>query len=160
MGQSLNLPSPSFRPSCHRCGSPLEGSPVAACPLCVEPLGRPLGPRLRRLARWRLRGLLVLVAVAAFAAAWGVHAWHRRVADDRGQFYTHEELALYQEFQQAAALVAAREAESKAAAGDADSPRWAAEAASLRARAAALGRSAADYRWRAGIKQRLARGGW
>ncbi|AGA28283.1 hypothetical protein [Singulisphaera acidiphila] len=103
---------------------------------------------------------MVLIALAACASAWGIHAWRRRLADDRSQFYTHEEMAQYQAFLKSVALGQAREAEGKAAAGGADRQRWAEEAASWRAKSYAHERSAVEYRWRADLKQRLRRGGW
>ena len=74
--------------------------------------------------------------------------------------YTHEEMVQYQAFLKSVALGQAREAERKAAAGGADRQRWAEDAVSWRAKASTHERSAAEYRWRADLKQRLRRGGW
>jgi hypothetical protein len=142
-----------LRPSCHRCGAPLDDSLLASCPRCADCPRHPLGLRLGRLARPRLRTLLALVAVLAIALGWGVHVRRRRLADDSGQFYTHEEMAQYQAFLQAVALGQAREAERKAAAGGGEAPRWAEEAAEARARASAYARSRREYQWRAGLKR-------
>src|SRR5947208_3465616 len=103
-------PSPRLLPSCYRCGTPLVGSPVAACPRCVERLRQPIGPRLLGLARWRIRTLIALIAVVASMSVWGIHAWRCRLADDRGQFYTHEEMAQYQAFLKQVALGQVRDA--------------------------------------------------
>ena len=152
-------PSPGLQPSCHRCGAPLVGSP-AACPRCVVQLRPPTGTKFLRFTRWRLRTLITPVAVVAFTSAWGIHAWHRRLADDRGQFYTHGEMASYQAFLKAVALGQVRDAEKKAAAGVGDRLHWAAEADLWRAKASAHERAEAEYRWRADLKQRLSRGSW
>ncbi len=106
---------------------------------------------MRRL-RLQLRTLLVLIAVVAVAFAWGIHIRRRRLADDSGQFYTHEEMAAYQAFQESVALDHAQEAERKAAAGDVDTERWSREAAEMWARASAHARSKREYLWRAGLK--------
>jgi len=60
-----------------------------------------------RVLRLRLWMLLVLVAAVGVTTAWGVHTWRRHLADDSGQFYTHEESAAYQAFQEAAATAVA-----------------------------------------------------
>src|SRR5437763_1109327 len=120
---------PRLLPSCHQCGAPLACSPVAPCPRCIEQPRQPTGSAFLRLARWRLRTLILLVALVACASAWGVHARRRQLADDRGQFYTHEEMARYQGFLKAIALDQARQAEGKVAAGGGDRQRWAEEAA-------------------------------
>lgn len=152
---------PGLSPSCHRCGAPLVGSsPATTCSRCADHPRHAIGPRLLRLARWKLRTAIVLIALVACASAWGIYAWRRWLADDRGRFYTHEETAQYQAFLKSVALGQAREAQRKAAAGGADRQRWVEEAASWSARANAHERSAADYRWCADLKQRLRRGGW
>jgi hypothetical protein len=138
--------SPRLRPSCYRCGSPLTDSPVVSCPRCVERPRRPIGASLLRLARFRLRTVLVLVALVAVALAWGVHAWRRRLADNAGQFRTHEEETEYQAFLKSVALDQARQAELKAAAGGDHRQRWTEEAASWRTRASAHARAEAEYR--------------
>jgi hypothetical protein len=109
--------------------------------------------------RWpslRLRTLLVLVAAVAVASAWGVHAWRRHLADDSGRFYTHEEWAAYQAFQEAAATAVAVEAERKAAEGGPDAARWRREALEARDRASGAARVKREYEWRASLK----RSGW
>ncbi len=105
------------------------------------------GPRLR------LWTLLVLVAVVAVATAWGMHTWRRHLADDSGRFYTHEESAAYQAFQEASATTIAFEAERKAAAGGTDASYWAREASEARQRASFAARSKREYEWRASLKQ-------
>lgn len=152
---------PGLRPCCHRCDATLVGSP-AACPRCVERLKPTTGPSLIRFARWRLRTLIALVAVAACTSAWGIHAWRRRLADDRGRFYTHEEMVPYQAFLKEVALGEAQDAEQKAAAAAAvgDRRHWTEEADAWRAKASAHERAEAKYRWRAELKQRLGQGEW
>lgn len=94
--------------------------------------------------------------------AWGIHAWRRRLADDRDQFYSHEEMAQYQAFLKEVALGQVRDAEQKAAVAVAvgDREHWVAEADAWRAKASASERAEAEYRWRAELKQQLSRGGW
>jgi hypothetical protein len=106
-----------------------------------------------RRPRLRLRTLLVLVAAVAAASAWGVHAWRRRLADDSGRFYTHEESAAYQAFQEAAATSVAVEAERKAAAGGPDAARWRREAVEARDRASVAAKARREYEWRASLKR-------
>jgi hypothetical protein len=76
----------------------------------------PIGACLLCLARPPIRTLLVLVAVVAVALGWADHVRRRRLADDSGQFYTHEEKAKYEAFLEAVELGLAREAEQKAVA--------------------------------------------
>jgi hypothetical protein len=109
-----------------------------------------------RRPRLRLRTLLLLVAAAAAVSAWGVHAWRRHLADDSGRFYTHEESAAYQAFQEAAATRVADEAERTAAEGGPDAARWERVADDARDRASAAARAKRDYEWRASLK----RSGW
>jgi hypothetical protein len=105
-----------------------------------------------RWSRLSLRSLLVLVAATAVALAWGVHAWRRHLADDSGRFYTHEEWAVYQAFQEAAATAIADECERKAADGGPDADHWRREAAGARNRASAAARAKQEYEWRASLK--------
>jgi hypothetical protein len=95
--------------------------------------------RRRRLSpmrrpRLRLRTVLALIAAVAVASAEGVHAWWRHLADDSGRFYTHEESAAYQAFQEAAATAVAVEAEQRAGEGGPVSARWLRDAAEARDR--------------------------
>ena len=106
-----------------------------------------------RVLRLRLWMLLVLVAAVGVTSAWGVHTWRRHLADDSGQFYTHEESAAYQAFQEAAATAVAIEAERKAAGGGADASHWEQEAALARQRAALAAKAKRKYEWRASLKQ-------
>jgi hypothetical protein len=101
----------------------------------------------------RLWTLLILVAVVAVTTSWGVHLWRRRLADDSDRFYTHEESAAYQAFQEAAATALAVEAERKVAEGGADASRWAREATEARHRAYVAAESKREYEWRASLKQ-------
>jgi len=101
-----------------------------------------------------------MVAVVAYILAWGIHNWRRRLADDRDQFYSHEEMAQYQAFLKEVALGQVRDAEQKAAVAVGDREHWVAEADTWRAKAAASARAEAEYRWRAELKQQLSRGGW
>jgi hypothetical protein len=103
--------------------------------------------------RFRLRTILVLIAVAAVASAWGVRAWRRHLADDSGQFYTHEESAAYEAFQEAAAKAVAVEAERKAAAGGPDAAHWEREAVEARRRASLAAKAKHEYEWRASLKR-------
>jgi len=96
----------------------------------------------------------LLITFVAVALGWDVHVRRRRLADDSGQFYTHEEMAYYQAFLEAVALGLAREAEQKAAAGGSDSARWAKKAAELRLRASAHARSKREFQWRSELKRR------
>ena len=146
---------PKLRPACHRCGAPLAHSPAASCTRCYERPRPSMRSHALRLTRWKLRTLLILIALAAFASAWCVRAHLLRLADDSGQFYSHEEMAGYQSFLKACALQSAREAEQKAAEGGVDRPRWAAEAGSMRARADGHARTEGKYRGLAELKQRL-----
>ena len=97
--------------------------------------------------------LLGLVAAVALASALGVHAWRRHLADDSGQFYTHEESAAYQAFQEAAATAVAVQAERKAAEGGPDAARRLREAAEARDRASVAARAKREYEWRASLKR-------
>lgn len=107
------------------------------------------------LVRWRLRTLVVLIALVAWATATGIRMWQWRQADDSGHFYTYEEMADHEAFSKVVALKAAKAAESKAATDPRNKAHWEAEAATLRAKAEALVRSEADHRWRASLKKRL-----
>jgi hypothetical protein len=108
---------------------------------------------VRRLGRFRLRTLLALIALVAIAAGWAVHERRRRLADDRGAFYTHEEWAAVLAFQESAARSVAREAEQKAAEGGPDTAHWVAEARAARLQASEAGKARREYEWRASLKR-------
>jgi hypothetical protein len=146
--------------ACHRCGSALDDAPGAACPRCFEHPRRPLRAILLGLVPRRPRTLLVLVAAAALAMAWAVRSHQRGLADDSGEFFTHEESAAYAAFQKGAALSYANLAEQKAAVNGPDRPYWERQAADARRRASMLEQREADYLWRAELKRRFREGGW
>jgi hypothetical protein len=104
--------------------------------------------------------MIAVVALAACVSAWGVCAWRRRLADDRGQFYTHEDMVRYQAFLKSVALGAAQEAEQKSSAGGNGRQRWTEAASAWRAKASDHARLEAEYRWRADLKQRIRGAAW
>ena len=137
---------------CYRCGVPLDGS-FDVCPGCAEEPRPTIAARLLGFRRFRLRTLLILVAVAALVSGWVAHDRRRRLADDRGRFYSHEEWAELHAFLESATLKHAREAEQKAAAGGPKAERWAREAAELRAMSSEHAKAKREYQWRAGLKR-------
>jgi hypothetical protein len=102
-----------------------------------------------------IRTLLVSAVVVAGAFVWYLDAQERRLADDSGLFYTHEESVAYLAFQESAALLVASEAERKAAEGGPDTARWRREAVEARRIAAAASKSKREYERRVAIKRRL-----
>jgi cell division protein FtsL len=106
-----------------------------------------------RVRRFRVRTLLVLIVFSAISLGWFVHERRRRLADDSGNFFSHEEQAARLSFEESAALMVAREAEQKAAEGGSDAARWASEAATARLRASAAGKGKREYEWRASLKR-------
>lgn len=110
---------------------------------------------MRRSKVW-LWMMMVLVAMVAVGTAWGVNARRRRLADDHGRFYTHEEVAVLQAFNEASALQAAAEAEREAEKGGPEADGWWRKVVEARERAEAAGRTKREYEWRASLKKR----GW
>lgn len=144
-----------FRARCYRCDAILDSPSLATCPGCGadNTTRRSLLALVRRLGRFRLRTLLVLIALVAIAAGWAVHERRRRLADDRDAFFSHEEWAATLAFQESAARSVEREAEQKAAESGPDAAQWTAEARAARLQASEAGKARKQYEWRASLKR-------
>jgi hypothetical protein len=98
--------------------------------------------------------MLVLIATAAAGLAWITEVKRRQLADDHGQFYTHEEAAQHQAFMERAFLQFAAEAEQKAAlANGPEAQQWVEEAREARRRAADCAKAKQEYQYRASLKK-------